>query len=60
MEKIKKEIQLAVDAYKSGDLLVMQPRCQSEWVHSVPIRKKVFEARINLTFRCYKPQVKND
>ncbi len=39
---------------KSGDLLIMYPPCQNDWQHSVPIRKRVVESRINLTFRCYR------
>ena len=39
---------------KTGDLLIMQPTCQQEWLHSVPTRKKISNQRINLTFRCYK------
>ena len=38
----------------SGDLLIMHPTCQKEWLHSIPTRKKILESRINLTFRCYK------
>ena len=37
----------------SGDLLIMNPPCQKEWLHSVPRRKKIYSSRINLTFRCY-------
>ena len=39
---------------KTGDLLIMHPKCQKEWMHSVPARKRVLKQRINLTFRCYK------
>ena len=39
---------------KDGDLLIMYPPSQEQWKHSVPIRKKVSDFRINLTFRCYK------
>ncbi len=38
---------------KSGDLLIMRPECQAEWVHSIPRRSRILESRINLTFRCY-------
>ena len=38
---------------RSGDLLIMDPLCQRDWQHSVPIRKKVLDLRINLTFRSY-------
>lgn len=39
-----------------GGLLVMDGRCQIHWKHSLPVRKNVLEGRINLTFRCRKPQ----
>ena len=35
-----------------GDLLIMYPPCQSEWLHSLPKRRNVNQSRINLTFRC--------
>ncbi len=38
----------------NGDLLIMHPNCQKHWLHSIPIRKKVNQPRINITFRCYK------
>ena len=38
-----------------GDLLVMAPGCQQAWLHAVPVRKKVTTARINLTFRVFRP-----
>ncbi len=38
----------------SGDLLLMHPGCQKEWIHSLPRRRKIVSPRINLTFRCYK------
>lgn len=34
-----------------GDLLIMGPGCQSEWLHSVPKTAKPVGTRINLTFR---------
>ena len=34
-----------------GDLLVMHPGCQQRWLHSVPQRRRIRSARINLTFR---------
>tara|TARA_B100000700_G_scaffold291535_1_gene350639 strand:+ start:343 stop:867 length:525 start_codon:yes stop_codon:yes gene_type:complete len=37
----------------NGDLLIMNPTCQSDWQHSLPRREKIFNERINLTFRCY-------
>lgn len=36
-----------------GDLLIMYPNCQRDWIHSLPARNRVLESRINLTFRCY-------
>ena len=36
-----------------GDLLVMFPDCQIHWEHSLPLRKRSKEPRINLTFRRY-------
>ncbi len=37
----------------NGDLLLMHPPCQNEWLHCVPQRKKNVNYRINLTFRSY-------
>ncbi len=48
-DSLIKSIQL-----KNGDCLLMYPKCQLEWVHSVPIRRKCKDARVNLTFRCYR------
>ncbi len=39
---------------EEGDLLVMHPGCQENWMHSLPTRRKIKDPRINLTFRCYK------
>ncbi len=39
---------------RNGDLLIMKPPCQEEWLHSLPSRKKVTKSRLNLTFRRYK------
>lgn len=36
---------------RSGDLLLMDHRNQLHWRHSLPIRKRIMEPRINLTFR---------
>ncbi len=47
-QPIKESITLS-----NGDLLIMQPKCQSDWIHSLPSRKRVKDARVNLTFRCY-------
>ena len=38
---------------KNGDLLIMYPPFQSKWLHSIPVRKKIHDYRINLTFRSY-------
>lgn len=48
-ENVKKVLSL-----HDGDLLVMHPSCQENWIHSLPMRKRIDKARINLTFRCYK------
>ena len=37
--------------HKPGDLLVMLPKTQEEWKHSVPKEKSVSSPRISLTFR---------
>ena len=37
-----------------GDMLVMHPRCQDEYKHSIPKRLRVVTPRINLTFRLFK------
>lgn len=34
-----------------GSLLVMHDPLQQNWLHQIPVRKKVTEPRINLTFR---------
>ena len=36
-----------------GDLLVMEPLCQEDWVHALPVRKRVSTVRVNLTFRVF-------
>ena len=36
---------------ETGSLLLMEGAIQEYWQHSLPIRKKVLEPRINLTFR---------
>lgn len=36
-----------------GDLLIMESLCQKDWLHSLPARNRVYEPRINLTFRRY-------
>ena len=42
----KKELNLT-----HGSLLVMHNPIQDHWLHQIPVRKKVSEPRINLTFR---------
>jgi len=42
----KKELKLT-----HGSLLVMHDPIQDHWLHQIPVRKKVSEPRINLTFR---------
>ena len=42
----KKEIELT-----HGSLLVMHDPLQKNWLHQIPVRKKVNKPRINLTFR---------
>jgi len=42
----KKDINLT-----HGSLLVMHNPIQEHWLHQIPVRKKVSEPRINLTFR---------
>lgn len=37
-----------------GDLLVMDPGCQQQWLHGVPVRRRVQTLRINLTFRVFR------
>ena len=48
---------ISLDKYSfsldNGDLLIMKEECQRYWVHSIPKRRKVKNARINLTFRKY-------
>ena len=36
-----------------GDLLIMHPGCQKDWMHAVPTRRRIKTPRINLTFRCF-------
>ena len=40
-----------------GDLLVMKGPLQQFWEHSLPVRKRVKDYRINITFRRYRFQV---
>jgi len=36
-----------------GDLLLMQPGCQAQWVHAIPKSSKSCGVRVNWTFRPY-------
>ncbi len=47
----KKSLQTGQLLLRSGTLLMMQPDFQHNWLHSVPIDKRVQQGRINLTFR---------
>ncbi len=46
VKNIKKNLLLS-----NGDLLIMKPSFQTNWLHSIPRRKKVKKSRLNLTFR---------
>ena len=37
-----------------GDLLLMDPECQSLWMHGLPTRRKITTRRLNLTFRVFR------
>lgn len=39
-----------------GSLLIMRGKIQDHWLHSLPIRKRISQVRINLTFRYVMPQ----
>ena len=32
----------------------MDCRCQQQWMHGLPVRKRVREPRLNLTFRVFR------
>ena len=51
--KHRNKLEKKIIPLDNGDLFIMYPPCQKEWNHSIPIRKKIKEPRINLTFRCY-------
>lgn len=38
-----------------GDLLLMDPPTQEHWQHQLPARRRIAEARLNLTFRVVRP-----
>ena len=42
-------------ALADGDLLIMHPGCQQQWMHGVPSRRRIKTSRVNLTFRCFLP-----
>ena len=44
----KQKVELVLE---NGSLLVMKDQTQSFWLHRLPPTKKIFTARINLTFR---------
>jgi hypothetical protein len=43
-----------------GDLLIMKAGCQRKYKHSVPVEKTITKPRINLTFRYFDPNGKNN
>lgn len=48
-EKLKLEL-------ASGSLVVMKGALQHNWLHQIPVQKKISNSRINLTFRTIKNQ----
>jgi alkylated DNA repair dioxygenase AlkB len=53
----KKSLQQGQLLLRSGTLLIMQPNFQHDWLHSVPLDKRLQAGRINLTFRKVVPVV---
>ena len=51
--KERKTISKEKLSLSTGDLLIMHPECQKNWIHSLPRRKKIIGNRVNLTFRAY-------
>ncbi|HEX8358135.1 MAG TPA: alpha-ketoglutarate-dependent dioxygenase AlkB [Segetibacter sp.] len=49
--KHKRTKEVASILLEDGSLLVMKDATQSNWLHRLPPTKKIFAARINLTFR---------
>ncbi len=47
----RKDIQLIKLSLRHGSLLVMKHPTNTEWYHSLPVRKKAIGPRVNLTFR---------
>ena len=52
--KHKKQLNKIAITLENGSLLVMKETTQANWLHSLPITKKVQTPRINLTFRTIK------
>lgn len=48
--KIDKNLKVSI-LLEHGSLLVMKDTTQTNWLHSLPIQKKISNPRINLTFR---------
>ena len=58
--KHKRSKEVVALQLKPGSLLVMKGTTQQHWLHRLPPTKKVFEPRINLTFRTIdKPELKH-
>ena len=49
--KHKRTKQIVSIILEHGSLLIMKDKTQLNWIHSLPISKKIFQPRINLTFR---------
>jgi len=49
--KNRRSLQKEILNLDNGDLLLMHPNCQKDWLHSLPVRKRINKPRINLTFR---------
>jgi len=53
--RVKRDHRIAL-TLSDGDLLIMHPGCQQNWMHSVPQRRRISTPRINLTFRRFQPR----
>jgi len=53
--RVKRDYRIALPL-SDGDLLIMHPGCQQNWMHSVPQRRRISTPRINLTFRRFQPR----
>ena len=53
--RVKRDRRIALPL-SDGDLLIMHPGCQQNWMHSVPQRRRISTPRINLTFRRFQPR----